>query len=294
MAAITNFLQWNPSSINQQTDGTYATDAQRVGGAVTGIFPSDLANKLYYQTSTLVAALATVMVNKGYEMQDTSLADLITSLSNILTKAEFGTGANTVCQGNDDRLNVPGTKMWFYQNVAPTGWTIDATAADAVLAVKGGSNAYYVAGGTQSGTWTQAAHTHTGGATASDVPLPAHSHTLSVVSGGISANHTHAISADPGHYHYVYGTTMADEMYGGGGFAGYGNTGGNYTQWAGVHSHGGATGTVSSDHTHTISGNSASAGSGTGSHTHTVSVGANPSSNTWRPLAQVGIICTKN
>ena len=78
-AAPTNFLQWNPSLINQQTDGAYASDAQRTGGAITGIFPSDLANKLYYQTSTLVTALATVMVNKGYEMQDVSLANLITS-----------------------------------------------------------------------------------------------------------------------------------------------------------------------------------------------------------------------
>ena len=293
-AAPTNFLQWNPSLINQQTDGAYASDAQRTGGAITGIFPSDLANKLYYQTSTLVTALATVMVNKGYEMQDVSLANLITSLSNILTKAEFGTGANTVCQGNDDRLNVPGTKMWFYQNVAPTGWSIDATTADAVLAVKGGSNAYYVAGGTQSGTWTQASHTHTGTAAAADVSVAAHSHSISLSTGGESADHAHAITADPGHSHYVYGTTGADEMYGGGGFAGIGNTTGAYTQPAGVHSHGGNTGGRSAAHTHEVSGTSASAGSGTGSHSHTVSVGASSAVSTWRPLAQVGIICTKN
>lgn len=54
-----------------------------------------------------------------------------------------------------------GTKMYFYQNVAPSGWTIDATCADALLAVKGGSQAYNVDGGNQAGTWTQPDHTLT-------------------------------------------------------------------------------------------------------------------------------------
>ena len=49
------------------------------------------------------------------------------------------------------------TKCWFYLNTAPTGWTIDATPADALLAVKGGSQAYNANGGTQVGTWTQLA-----------------------------------------------------------------------------------------------------------------------------------------
>lgn len=51
-------------------------------------------------------------------------------------------------------LNVPvatdeipaGTKMWFYANSAPTGWTIDSTPSDELLAIKGGST--YTAGGT--------------------------------------------------------------------------------------------------------------------------------------------------
>ena len=51
-------------------------------------------------------------------------------------------------------------KVWFYLNVAPTGWAIDTSAADAILAVKGGTNAYNVAGGNQAGTWTQPNHWH--------------------------------------------------------------------------------------------------------------------------------------
>jgi len=51
-----------------------------------------------------------------------------------------------------------GTKMYFYQNTAPTGWTYDSAVTDRVLAVKGGSNAYNANGGTEAGTWTQPGH----------------------------------------------------------------------------------------------------------------------------------------
>lgn len=50
-----------------------------------------------------------------------------------------------------------GFQMWFYHDVAPLGWSI-ITAADSLLAVKGGANAYNVAGGAQAGTWIQPYH----------------------------------------------------------------------------------------------------------------------------------------
>lgn len=257
MAAPTNFLQWNPSQVNQESDASYLTDTQRVGGAVAGIFPSQLANKLFYQVSTFVAALATALVNKGYEMQDTSLATLVTAMANILTKADFGTGAGTVCQGNDARLGVEipsGSKVWFWQATAPTGWTIDATAADAVLAVKGGLSSYGVDGGLQAGTWSQPNHTHTGlshSHTTGDhvltiAEMPAHTHTYTKESTPIG----HSGGNSVGVYPATYNT---------------GSTGGNK-----AHNHG-ATSTIATDTT-----------------------GASATANTWRPLAQVGIICTKN
>lgn len=303
-----NFLQWNPAAVNQQTDGTYSVDTMRTGGAVTGIFPADLANKLFYQCSTMVAAFGEALSNKGYAVSDANIATLITLLANVLTKADFGTASGTVCQGDDSRLSnartpvshavdapiygygdttnaghlrvgtgltvstgtvsalfgttagsvcqgndsrlgveLPtGTKMWFYQNTAPSGWVIDATPADAILAVKGGSNAYNTTGGTQAGTWTQPTHLHTTG-----------DHTLSAAESGL-----------PAHVHYVYGTGTHPEMYGGGGFAGDGNTTGANTQ-----------------------ANSAQAASQAHNHGNT---GSSNTANTWRPLAQVGIICTKS
>ena len=69
-----------------------------------------------------------------------------------------------------------GTKMYFYQNTAPEGWTIDAACADALLAVKGGAQAFNVDGGNQAGTWTQPGHTLT------EAELPSHSHSKDIIS----------------------------------------------------------------------------------------------------------------
>jgi len=61
-----------------------------------------------------------------------------------------------------------GAKIWFYANVAPSGFTIDSTPSDELLAVKGGST--YTTGGATAGTWTQTGHA----LTVSE--LPPHSH----------------------------------------------------------------------------------------------------------------------
>lgn len=120
-----------------------------------------------------------------------------------------------------------GTKMWFYQDTAPVGWTLDSTPADALLAVKGGSAAYDTTGGTQAGTWTPTGHTHGAG--------------------------TFGVS----------GTTSA-------GSSGYGS--GAYNLYS----------MQLYPHTHTFS------ASVTGT-----SASGNEAA-TYRPLAQVGIICTKD
>ena len=151
-----------------------------------------------------------------------------------------------------------GTKMWFYQDTAPTGWTIVAAAADAVLAVKGGSNAYNAAGGTQAGTWTQPDHTLTTAET------PAHTH-------GSAGSHYHALMwfgdfyGEEGYHVYaarqLFTTTLT----------------GSPPSWN----------TASKSYYKTDTG---------GDHTHT-SVGGGSAHNhgtTYRPLAQVGIICSKD
>jgi len=133
-----------------------------------------------------------------------------------------------------------GTKMYFYQNTAPSGWTIDTTPADALLAVKGGSNAYNVDGGNQAGTWTQPNHTHTGPSHTHGTPFSFSTSYLrfnqNMISGTIDV--TARISAT-GENAYGEPKLITEA-------SGTGNTGGSAT------------------------------------------------ANTWRPLANVGIICTKD
>lgn len=90
MAGTNNILQWNPGGTNQESDSAYSSDSMRSSGAASGqIFPSPTANKLFFQVSTMAAALAGAMANKNYNISDANLANLITALGNILTNNDI-------------------------------------------------------------------------------------------------------------------------------------------------------------------------------------------------------------
>jgi len=85
----TNFLAFNSSQANQETDAQYLIDATRTGGAgVDAIWPSPSANKTLYQAAGGVYALMQMMANKGFTTNDTNLATLTAVLANILTTAD--------------------------------------------------------------------------------------------------------------------------------------------------------------------------------------------------------------
>jgi hypothetical protein len=92
-----NFFSWNANANNQESDAAYNSDTQRLNGAVSGVFASQLANKLFYQLAIFVAAMAQALAAKGYSPNDgsanpsTALANLETVLGNILTNADLGT-----------------------------------------------------------------------------------------------------------------------------------------------------------------------------------------------------------
>jgi hypothetical protein len=89
MPGSNNFVQWNPSSSNQESDAAYAADSQRSGGAPDGsTFPAITANKLFYQLSTGITALMQMMALKGYDVNDANLATLTSVLSAIQTAAD--------------------------------------------------------------------------------------------------------------------------------------------------------------------------------------------------------------
>lgn len=104
--ASTNAQQWNPTSANQETDAQYTSDAQRIGGASNpSEFNATLANKLFYQLTTYVAALGTMLANKGISNADTSLSALVTAMSNIVTTADIRANLQSVAYASTLTLN---------------------------------------------------------------------------------------------------------------------------------------------------------------------------------------------
>lgn len=84
-----NFLQHNPTAANQEDDATYAGDSTRTGGiGVDQIMPSPWMNKIWYQSSTFIAAFAGALANKGYNLSDANLPTLEAVLANVLTNAD--------------------------------------------------------------------------------------------------------------------------------------------------------------------------------------------------------------
>jgi len=148
---------------------TLATSAEVIAGVETlkTITPATLTSKLDTDgtlAGNLDTRIATQKATKTY----------VDSVHTTITNNYFA----------------PGTKLWFYQNAAPTGWTIDASAADSLIGVKGGTQAYNTTGGQVVGTWTQPGHTHTG---------PSHTHT--------GPSHTHTgpshVHSGPSHTHIM-------------------------------------------------------------------------------------------
>jgi hypothetical protein len=101
MAGSSNFLQHNPSAANQENDATYNSDTTRTGGiGVDQILPSVWLNKVWFQASTFIAALANVIANfgSGYTITDTSISALETQLTNFfaaLAGGGFTSGSNS-------------------------------------------------------------------------------------------------------------------------------------------------------------------------------------------------------
>ena len=96
-------------------------------------------------------------------------------------EAKIGIDSSAVTASLDYKVNnffVTGRKLYLYENVAPTGWTILAV-TDKVLAVKGGSDAYNVSGGNTAGSFT-----------ITEAQMPAHAHGGVTGSGGI---HSHTV-----------------------------------------------------------------------------------------------------
>jgi len=109
----TNIIQINPSCTNAKTDATYPSDSIVTGGATTdGVYPSLTFNRVEYQSSTVLAALAVMLANKGFTTSDgspsanpvtpspsTAVSALASVLANILTTADYASIISNVFAG---------------------------------------------------------------------------------------------------------------------------------------------------------------------------------------------------
>lgn len=92
-----NFLQFNPTAANQESDAAYSSDTLRSGGAAnSALLPAITFNKLMFQLSTMVAALAQAMVNKGFTLSDANLSTLTSAVQNIMTTADMSPYAQLI------------------------------------------------------------------------------------------------------------------------------------------------------------------------------------------------------
>lgn len=107
MAGSSNFQQWNPNANNQESDTAYTNDAIRQDGATAGVFPSVLANKLFFQLSTMSAALGQMLANKGFTVRDgaanvdgNNFAALVAVLANIAVGTDIQTCSFVYAEDN--------------------------------------------------------------------------------------------------------------------------------------------------------------------------------------------------
>jgi len=183
------------------------------------------------------------------------------------------------------------TKCWFGQNVAPTGWTIDETAADCMIGVKGGSGLFNVDGGSDAGSWTPTPHMH--GVTTNDHhhDSPLHTHNAGTLAGPLHY-HTVDIYADSGTGSLLgpraisYPTIFTQDGY----LPWYNQGSGGVANVSGKRETTAASGTGS------VTGSTASGGAGNtssaGGETVTSAAGASPATD--RPKSRIGIICSLN
>lgn len=85
MAGTTNFLQFDQNKSNIIDDVTYSNSDYRINGCRTGLAPSAIHNKVFYQTTTFISAYARALANKGYIVNDSDFDALVAIFSGIGT-----------------------------------------------------------------------------------------------------------------------------------------------------------------------------------------------------------------
>jgi len=146
MAGTTNFIQFNPTAANQETDLAYSGDSQRQNGAINGqLFNDILANKAFYQWSTFITALANALVNKNYSPNDTDINTLESVLANIVTFNDLKSNLSLVAFSPTPIFNATSTNGFDFTlagSVTSSTLTGQAIGQIITFVVTQGSTAY--------------------------------------------------------------------------------------------------------------------------------------------------------
>jgi len=125
MAGSNNFLQFDVNKNNIQSIADYVASTYRTGGVTSGVAPSSIHNRLFYQLSTMVAALGTALANKGYTVSDDSIANLTTLLQSVIAvNADWNATSGVAQILNKPTISAvpPGSILVWPTQIVPYGY----------------------------------------------------------------------------------------------------------------------------------------------------------------------------
>jgi hypothetical protein len=89
LAGSSNFLPVDINLTNAMSDSDFALSPQRQSGVGNGIADPAFHNKIFHQSSVMVSALAEVLANKGFTLDDSDYAGLVTVLNHIALTEDY-------------------------------------------------------------------------------------------------------------------------------------------------------------------------------------------------------------
>jgi hypothetical protein len=122
MAGSSNFLQFNPTGANMLSDEDYNAATMRQDGFAQGIAPSNLFNKIEYQNSVMVAALAEFMSNNGFTVSDAIYNNLVACITANLSPVIFSDTEPNPSFPGMSWVDTDGGNVWYQRNQAGDGW----------------------------------------------------------------------------------------------------------------------------------------------------------------------------
>lgn len=100
MAGTNNFQVFGSSNMNMMSDADYIASTERVSGVQSGTIANPLlANKIWYQTSIMAAAIAQFIANQGINVDDTNLNNLVTTITKSIVSGSGSPYADRVAHG---------------------------------------------------------------------------------------------------------------------------------------------------------------------------------------------------